>query len=110
MLRKIGIIGLAAVLCAALTGCGKRFDDTLPENPAIFQNKIVRFLSSVSMEIYLCHMFVFRALEKMKLLHLTGNEILNYLMVGISTIFGAIVMSLILKKLIEMVTKKLVNA
>lgn len=39
MLRKIGIIGFAAVLCAALTGCGKRFDDTLPENPAIFQNK-----------------------------------------------------------------------
>ena len=64
----------------------------------------------MSMEIYLCHMFVFRLLEKMKLLHLTGNEILNYVLVGISTILGAIVMSLLLRKMIEMVTKKFLKA
>lgn len=76
----------------------------------VFQNKAVRFLSSVSMEIYLCHMFVFRVIEKLHLLHITGNEILNYVMVGVATICGAIIMALILKKMIELLTRKLQKA
>lgn len=67
----------------------------------VFQNRAVRFLASISMEIYLCHMFVFRVIEKMRLLHITGNEILNYAVVCIATLCGAIIMSLVLKKIIS---------
>ena len=76
----------------------------------IFQNKVIRFLASLSMEIYLCHMFVFRVIEKMHLLHISGNEILNYTAVCIATIGGAIVMSLVLKKIIAFAESKLQKA
>ena len=76
----------------------------------IFQNRAVRFLASISMEIYLCHMFVYRVVEKMHLLHITGNEILNYVSVCIATICGAIVMSLVLKKIITFAGNKLQKA
>lgn len=66
----------------------------------LFQNKAVHFMSSVSMEIYLCHMFVFRAIERMRLLYLTRNEIVNYTVVSIATVMGAVVMAVVMKKVI----------
>lgn len=51
-------------------------------------------------------MFVFRVIEKIGLLHITGNEILNYAMVGVATVVGAAIMALVLKKIIEIPGKK----
>ena len=56
----------------------------------LFQNKAVRFLGSLSMEIYLCHMFAYRAFEKLNLIHITRNEIVNYSLIAVGTIAGAI--------------------
>ena len=74
----------------------------------------MRFLGSISMEVwkygsmevYLCHMFVFRMIEKLKLTHITQNQLINYAIVSVVTIVGAIVMAFVLKKLIEIVQKK----
>lgn len=55
-------------------------------------------------------MFVFRVIEKMHLLHITGNEILNYAVVWIATLCGAIVMSLVLKKIIALAGNTLQKA
>lgn len=68
------------------------------------QNKAVIILSKISMEIYLCHMFVYRLLEKVNLLHITGNELTNYILVCVATICGAIILSLILLKIIEILS------
>lgn len=73
----------------------------------LFQNSVARFLASISMEIYLSHMFVYRAFEKVHLLHITGNEVLNYTVVCIATLCGAIVMSIIFKKIIMFAENKL---
>lgn len=73
---------------------------------SIFQNKVMRFLGSISMEVYLCHMFVFRMIEKLKLTYITQNQLINYAIVSVVTIVGAIVMAFVLKKLIEIVQKK----
>ncbi len=72
----------------------------------VFRNKAVRFLAGISMEMYLCHMFVFRAFEKCKLLHITNNEIVNFGITCVATICGAIVLSFVLKKVIEIVSRK----
>lgn len=77
---------------------------------SVFQNRIVRFFAGISMEVYLCHMFVFRFVEKTHLLHITSNEILNYTLVCIVTICGSIVMSLVLKKIIIFAGNKLRKA
>lgn len=42
------------------------------------------------MEIYLCHMFVYRILEKLSLIHITGNELVNYSLIAVMTIAGAV--------------------
>lgn len=95
------------ILCTLLTILGILGGGTAK---VVFQNRFVRFLSSISMEIYLCHMFVYRVFEKVNLLHITGNEILNYVAVCIATICGAIAMSLVAKKIIEFAGKKLQKA
>ena len=77
---------------------------------SLFQNRVVRFFAGISMEIYLCHMFVYRVIEKMHLLHITGNEILNYIVVCIVTICGAIVMSFVWKRIITLAEMKLQKA
>ncbi len=56
----------------------------------LLQNKVVRFIGGLSMEIYLCHMFVYRIFEKLNLIHITGNEIVNYSLIAVVTIAGAI--------------------
>ena len=73
---------------------------------AIFNNKVICFLSSISMEVYLCHMFVYRVVEKLRWLHLSEFEIINYGLVSMITITGAIVMAFVLKKAIEIVGSK----
>lgn len=66
---------------------------------SVFQNKAVQFLASISMEIYLCHMFVFRILEKVKMLHLVNSDVVNYILASVITICGAIVISTMWKRL-----------
>lgn len=80
------------------------FDNKLTKS--IFQNKAARFMGSISMEVYLCHMFVFRVVETLKLTHITQNQLLNYVIVSVATIVGAVVMAFAMKKLIEIVQKK----
>ena len=49
-------------------------------------NKVVKYLSGISMEIYLSHMVLFRLTEKMGLDHITENSDLNYIMATVVTL------------------------
>lgn len=49
-------------------------------------NKVVKYLSGISMEIYLSHMVLFRLTEKMGLDHITGNSDLNYIIATVVTL------------------------
>lgn len=69
----------------------------------LFQNRAIIFLAGISLEIYLCHMFVFRFAEKLNLLHLTANEVTNYGFTCLITVFGAIVASTVWKKSFELI-------
>ena len=53
-------------------------------------NPVTKFLSSISLEIYLCHMAIFRIFEKMNLTHLFGDNVLSYITTCISVALGAI--------------------
>lgn len=71
----------------------------------LLQNKVALFLGGLSMEIYLCHMFVYRIFEKLKLTHMTGDELINYSMIAVVTIAGAVAVAScwsILQKWIQM--------
>ena len=82
---------------------GINFDNTATK--IIFQNNIVQFLGAISMEIYLCHMFVYRAMEKVGLIHIFSSSLANYLTASIATLFGAIVIAYISKRVLDLTLK-----
>lgn len=49
-------------------------------------NKVTKYLSGISMEIYLSHMVLFRLTEKLGLDHITGNSDLNYVVATVVTL------------------------
>ncbi len=60
----------------------------------ILNNKVSCFFGGLSFEIYLCHMFVFRFFEKIKLLRLFNNDYADYFIIVILVFAGATVFSL----------------
>ena len=58
---------------------------------AFFNNKIVMYLSSISFEIYLSHMFIYRVIEKTLGLRFLGNGWASYIAVYILDILGCVI-------------------
>lgn len=72
----------------------------------ILNNRVTGFLSGISMEIYLCHMVIFRIIEKVGLTHLFGAGVMSYIATCIGTILGAILFSFIAQKALNFLIKK----
>lgn len=75
------------------------------EKAYILCNPFTKFLSGISLEIYLSHMVVFRIIEKLGMTKLFVSDLLSYIMTSIGTITGTIVFALVLKKALEYLTK-----
>ncbi len=67
----------------------------------VFDNSVTRFLSEISMEIYLSHMVVYRVLEKINLTHLFKSEIMSYLVAVIGTILGVLIFVIIIRFILK---------
>lgn len=63
----------------------------------ILINPVAKFLGSISFEIYLCHMLIYRLFEKLHLVHLFGNGVFAYIFTAFAVICGAVVFSLCAK-------------
>ncbi len=70
----------------------------------ILNNKVTVFISSISMEIYLCHMVIFRVVEKAKLTAVAGENIWSYIITIILVIGGSIIFALCAKWFLKKVT------
>lgn len=71
----------------------------------ILENRITKFVSGISMEIYLCHMVVFRVIEKVGIMHMFSQDISNYAMVSCGVITGAVIFSVSVKKILKVASK-----
>ncbi len=65
----------------------------LAEKNVVLSNPIVKYLSGISLEIYLCHMVMFRAVEKLHLENFIDNSNWLYIVTCVCVIVGAIVFS-----------------
>lgn len=65
---------------------------------SLLDNRITAFLSSISMEVYLCHMLFFRVIEKIHLETYLQNHLL-YISTVILTLCGAICFAVVFKKI-----------
>lgn len=67
-------------------------------NGIILNNFFTSFISSISMEIYLCHMVIFRALQKVDIYEHLSNGFIGYLISSLAVFCGAIILSVGFKK------------
>lgn len=72
----------------------------------VFCGRVVRFFSRISLEIYLCHMVVFRILEKMGMTRILGEGIISYIFVSAATIGGAVIFSIAAKRGFQKLVKQ----
>ena len=63
----------------------------------VLVNPVAKFLGGISFEIYLCHMVIYRVLEKLHLVHLFENGLLAYTFTAIAVICGSVVFSVCAK-------------
>lgn len=57
--------------------------------------RFIKVLAGYSMEIYLCHMMVFRILQKLKINYLFGHGVLSYCLTVIAVLLGALTVAYI---------------
>jgi len=95
--RQTWILGL---LFGSITIYGITYPSLVLNNP------MTQYLSRISMEVYLCHMIIFRIVEKMGVVRILGDTLLSYLIVSGATIAGAVLFSIILRKAIQIIPGK----
>lgn len=78
----------------------------ISDRGGVLENRFTKFFSSISMEVYLSHMVVFRLLEKMGLHTRFGNGWLQYWLTVIMVIVGTVVFSVVMKKMIDIAGRK----
>lgn len=71
--------------------------------------KAIGFLSGISMEVYLCHMAVFRILDKTHLIEALGSGLLQYLITCLIVLFGACIMSVSINYILEKIFQAVKN-
>ena len=82
---------------------------TLGCNRGVLVNPVAKFLGGICFEIYLCHMVIYRVLEKFHLVHLFGNGLLAYIFTAVAVICGAVVFSVCAKWFLNKIETLIVN-
>ncbi len=67
----------------------------------LFNNKATKFISGISFEIYLCHMLIYRVVEKLHIARFAGNGYLNYFVTFFLVFVGAMIFAYVGKMCVE---------
>lgn len=70
-------------------------------------NPFTKFISSISMEIYLSHMVIFRAIERLGINTIIGNGLVQYAVTAAIVLVGTIIFSAVMKKILDLLRKLL---
>ena len=73
----------------------------------IWSNKIASFLRSISLEVYLLHMMVFRIVKRLGLTNLKGESLISYIFVCIFTVYGTVGLSILYSRIEYTFVKRL---
>ena len=92
---------MLACLCHNLCGGGGT-----ARKSYLLENKITNFISGISMEIYLSHMVIFRAVEKLGLNRSIGTGWTQYMFTALAVLCGTIVFAAVMQKLIGLAERK----
>lgn len=76
-------------------------------NRGVLANRFTRFVSSISMEIYLCHMVLFRVIEKMGLHKAFGDGWVQYAVTVAAVLVGAAVFAVVMQRIFGVIGKRI---
>lgn len=76
------------------------------DRKTILNMRVMKYLSAISLEIYLCHMVIYRIIEKVNLLKVSENALISYIVVCVLTLIGSIILAITFKKIEEMIKAK----
>ena len=82
---------------------------TLGCNRGVLVNPVAKFLGGICFEIYLCHMVIYRVLEKLHIIHLFDNGLLAYIFTAVAVICGSVVFSVCAKWFLNKIETLIVN-
>lgn len=71
---------------------------------SLLQNSITKFLSGISMEIYLSHMVIYRVIEKIGFTHLFGDGVLSYVVTSVGTVVGVVLFAIVVQWGLQMMS------
>lgn len=91
--KKIGTINILPYLNLVLYSAWISY--FVGVDSKIMCNSVMKFLGSISMEIYLSHMFVFRAFERLGILYKFGNRGGGYICIVILTLLGTVCLAVV---------------
>lgn len=92
-----------------LTGYLLMLSGALCTDTKLWCNPVSRFLSKVSLEIYLAHMFIFRVLEKLGLTTIAGESVISYIIACFGTIGGTLIFAVTYQYIEAKVKKKVLK-
>ena len=95
---------MLVILCRNLCGGGTT------KKSYLLENRITKFVSGISMEIYLSHMVIFRIVEKLRLNRIIGNGWIQYVVTALSVLLGAILIAVVMQKLIGLAERSFAKA
>lgn len=75
----------------------------------VLRNKAMKYLSGISLELYLAQMVIFRVVEKAKCLYLFGREWISFLAVWIAVVVGLTVFIEVWKRMWAYAQKKVLR-
>lgn len=84
----ITILLLSALLLIYALGVTKR---------GVLVNPFTKFISSISFEIYLCHMVFYRLLDKIHFNHIVKNDLVDYLLTTTGAVVATVIFSVCVK-------------
>ena len=97
LVTTVAYFALGASTITMLFFCVAALVYTLGCRGGVLVNPVARFLGDISFEIYLCHMIIYRVLEKLHLIHLFENSLFAYIFASVVVICGSIVFSVCAK-------------
>lgn len=74
-------------------------------NSKVLSNRIMKFISRNSLEIYLSHMAFYRLLEKLNMLHPFKSNIISFIFVNVSVLMCCIVFSILFNRVLNLLKK-----
>lgn len=73
----------------------------------VLQSKCTKFISTISLEIYLSHMVIFRIIEKLGLNYMIGNGWIQYFATVLIVFCGTVIFAILLKTILNYLMNKI---